>query len=776
MNSSYMIEKGLYLEIREVKSTEAKPVEGNVHHMLIVDCSGSMCGELEQVRAHIKAQVPKLMREGDTLSLIAFSGRGQFWRVLTAEPVASLKDLTTVNAAVDRWLRPVGMTGFKEPIEEATVMMGEISKKSKDPFSVMFLTDGYENQWPKHEVLSAIDKMGGQLAAATVVSYGNYADLQFLAKMAERWGGTLVQSENFLRFKPVLEAVVQKRIVGGKRIKVDIQSDVIGGVAFAIDGDEVVTFALEGNAVRVPPSVRQVAFLAPSGSGSHGPLTASFSASLASDLPGPASHVAPSTYAAISVFATRMRPDIVLPLLAATGDVAFIERFSTLFGRQKYADFQTDTAKAASDPRARWTSGFDQSAVPRDDAFSIMELVDLLTSDEDNRLMLNDPAFVYNRIGRARMDANTRFTVKEQEELEALNEELSKVKKNAVKAKEISAKIAALTNKPEPLKFEEIPPFDGYDVDGVVWSEDRANLSLRVTKRGTVDLSSRLPIGGDRLGAVPSTFSTFTFRNYAIIKDGIVNVDRLPVRLSRETSEKLDAIIESGRAAWKWTHANVNLDGSTTRILDLKALPIINRQMVKTMSAKELFEAHWGLTKAQAAQKVANAFLKEFFPGKKSDAFEALYGADATKWLAEQGITDYSGFNPRSLAGDPTDVYMAKEFAVKLAGYSTIPSLADWRKQRDKGKFNGPGALMSPFVEQADKIKNDEKALREMAKKATAECRKWLHKIATIKFASIVGQTWFKEFPSLEESTMDLTLDGLKLSFTAALREVEEKI
>jgi len=64
----------------------------------------------------------------------------------------------------------------------------------------------------------------------------------------------------------------------------------------------------------------------------------------------------------------------------------------------------------------------------------------------------------------------------------------------------------------------------------------------------------------------------------------------------------------------------------------VKSLPIINRKMVKSASAKDLFNLEWELTKARAAQKVYNAYKKDKIPAKESKTFDALYGAEAATW------------------------------------------------------------------------------------------------------------------------------------------------
>lgn len=790
---SYKVGEGLFLVRQGVsKSAPAKAVETPTNHILIVDVSGSMYGEIDKIRDQIKTKLPKLMKEADTLSLIAFSGRGQFWRILTAEPIRTLTDLTEVNKAIDRWLRPQGATGFKDPIEDAGKLIEEISKKNKNPFSLFFLSDGWDNCSNRADIIKAVEKTSGGLSAATVVSYGHYADLQLLTAMAEKWGGNLIVSDNFTKFSPVLDAVIQKRVVGGKKVEVKVRGDLIGGFAFQLDDKELVTFSVEGEKLLVPESATEVFYLSPTKVGSDSPSLEEMAGNIGGDFDGiveaedrPALAAA---YAAVSLFAVRMKPDVVLPLLKALGDVTYIEKFSTLFGKQKYSEYQDETKTAAFDETKRWTKGFDPKRVPRDDAYTLLQLLKLLQTDDENRVLLTNPAFKYNRIGRGRVDSNTKLTDAEQAELDALTTELSTVKKDLAKTKEISAKIAALTNKPEPLKFVEDKDGGemGYSVSNLVFNEDRPNVSILVRKEGTVDLSSRLPdeFKGKGLGKIPEHFSSFVFRNYTIVKDGLVNVSALPVRLSRETANELKTQLPEGALS--------DLQGRQNHgeyLIDLTKLPVINRQMVKDASARTLFEKHWELTKARAAQKVYNSYMKEKFPGKKSEGFSALYGEEGSKWLAEQGITDYSGFGPKMVQTEASDVYMAKTLEVKLKGYSTIPSLNEFKKQAAKGKFNGPAELMKPAVDEveaflasdvyngaADKDSLLQTWLGDKAKDVTSKVRRLLFDVAQIKFTVIIGGIWFTEFKSLDETSMDLTVDGVKATFTAELKEVEEKI
>ncbi|NBW00022.1 MAG: hypothetical protein EBR67_11085, partial [Proteobacteria bacterium] len=118
----------LYLVTQSIESKKVVEVESPVNHIVIIDCSGSMFGELPKIREQLKRKLPKLIGDQDTLSIIWFSGKSQFGVLIENEPIPGLPDLKAVEKAIDRWLRPVGLTGFKEPLQEAKSLIDRISK------------------------------------------------------------------------------------------------------------------------------------------------------------------------------------------------------------------------------------------------------------------------------------------------------------------------------------------------------------------------------------------------------------------------------------------------------------------------------------------------------------------------------------------------------------------------------------------------------------------------------------------------------------------------
>jgi hypothetical protein len=262
--TSFEVSDKLYLVRQEVPSgaaAAAKPAELPTNHVAVIDCSGSMYSELPKIREQLKKRLPKVLKEKDTLSVVWFSGRGQCGVLLEAEPVATLTDLKVVETAIDRWLRPTGMTGFKEPLEEVEKLAGRLSKKNDSPIALVFMSDGCDNQWQRGDILKAAEKAAGAVQSVTVMEYGYYADRPLLTAIAEKAGGQLVFTQDFESYAPAFEAVVQKRQVGGKKVELKVEGDAIRGFAWAMDGTDLTTFAVEGGAVRVPESTGVVYYM-----------------------------------------------------------------------------------------------------------------------------------------------------------------------------------------------------------------------------------------------------------------------------------------------------------------------------------------------------------------------------------------------------------------------------------------------------------------------------------------------------------------------------------
>lgn len=747
---SYKIEDGLYLVQQSIAAASLpKAIAQPTNHIACVDCSGSMTSDLPRIRDQLKRKLPKQLHEGDTFSLIWFSGRSEFGVLLEAEPVATLTDLDRVNKAIDRWLRPTGLTGFKEPLIEVAAVIQRTQKKNSNPFALFFMSDGCDNQWPRSEILKAVEQTAGNLAAATFVEYGYHADRALLSTMAEKAGGTLIFAEAFDNYEPVFEAALQKQATSNKRIEVEINTP-IGGFAYSLADDEITTYSASAGKVVIPEGTPEIFYLSPTVAGDTKPPINS------------------AAYAAMSLFAVRMKPEIVYPILKALGDVRFINMFSVCFGKQKYSEFMDAAKHAAFNSKLRYAEGYDPNKVPNDNAFTVLDLLRVLSNDDSTRLLLEHPAFRYSRISRGRLDIDENLTADEQLQLEVIRSQMAG-EKSAKRLKELQTDIdKLLANKQDALRFVADPAPNGHEISGLVYNECSPNISIRVKRAGHVDLTAR---SGHADHKIPAKFSTHTWRNYAIVSHGLVNIDKLPVKVSMETYQKL---IDAGVEALP--------DGDSVFIVNVKALPIINRSMVTSVSARTLIELEWQLTKKRARQKVFKHHQSTRFPGARLRSFTDAFGAPAATWLQEQGLTA-NGFQPRTVQAESSDFIFGKELNVKLKGYSTLPSIDEaTAKMRSGKKLTGPTALMAPVITEIEEFLRDnptnvhEKWLTGKMNAEIAETRGLIYRSAQIRFGIIVGQTWFQEFASLDENTMTVTLDGQDITGVIELREIQIKV
>lgn len=778
MQTSYCVTNKLFLVRQAVaKTAPAKAVDTPTNHVTVFDCSGSMTGELPRIREQMKKRLKSLLKEGDTFSAIWFSGRGETGVLLEAEPVPTLKELSDVEKAIDRWLRPIGLTGFKEPLQEVGKLVERVSKKNKNPFSMLFMSDGCDNVWPRTDILKVVGDVGSKLAAATFVEYGYYADRQLLSSMAERAGGVHIFADAFDKWEPVFEKVMQSRPVGGKRVEIKVAGDPIGGFVWALHDGDLMTFEASSGKALVAEGVDEIAYLSPMSVGQTSALdviaeaeTKRAEATRAGITMNMAKRVETDVsvrhaYAAMSLFSVRMKPDVIFPLLKATGDVEFINRFANCFGKVAISEFMDLAKNAAFKSALRFMAGHNPNLVPPDDAFCVLNLLTALAEDDENRILLDHPEFKYSRISRGRLDAAEHFTAEEQAEVDKITAEMAKTK-SAKKLKELQAQLDGITaKKQDALKFVADPAPDGYSIAALTYNEERPNISLLVRKTGTVDLTSCK----DGPAGVPVKFPTYIFRNYAIVRDGMVNVEKLPVKLTPTTYNRL---VDAG--------VKMTLNAGAL-VIDVKSLPIINRKMVTDVSGIRLAQLEYALVQARCAQKVYNHYKKELFPEPPARSIADMYGDDAAAWLDAHGI-GRNGFAPKStVQAESVDFIVGKKMLVALDGYASLPSVNDVKKRMTNGKkpLSGCAQVMAEAINEVEAQKSKADFQRWITDKATTTknaVRDLLHTKSQIMFAVIVGQTWFTEAKSLDDNTFATKVNGVPVTCTVSLEEEQIKI
>lgn len=773
---------GFYL-LHKTLAGDAPPVvvEVPTDHVVIIDCSGSMYHELPQIRQQLKNKLPMMMRENDSISIVWFSGRTQYGVVVENVAMRTAVDLSGVQRAIDQYLRPIGLTGFVEPLKETQKLIGRLRKPGR-AVNLFFMTDGYDNQWKKEEILHETAQLQDMVSSAAIVEYGYYCNKPLMVQMAERLGATEVLAESFSQYEPIFGASITKKALGTKKIEVNIDSRPLHGFAFSIDTGEVVTFAVDGKSVLVPEGTRDLYWFADM------PPSANFmfpSQIMETKKNPTGTEMQGALYAGLVPLTQRMLSNDIFKVLKVLGDVKMIRQFANCFGKQSYTSFQEVVTGAAFDEKLRHVDGYNPKEVPAEDAYTIIDLLYELASDDENLFYPSHEAFGYQRTGRKALQADRVLSDDEQAKVAEIAGKLATIRDPAAVQKlqeELSALVSA---KPEGLTFEADNPDAGYAVSNLVLNEDRPNISAQVTIPGTVDLTNVIAGLDSTLDATlqasinpetfPFRFPTKIVRNYTIVRDGIRNVKVLPVSLSKKSHAVLH---KNGVIADHWHPDNIYE-------IDLMAIPLINRKMVQAVSAKTMFLRQYDLLKTKAAQKVYNDSFKAKFPSLATKGITDLYGADAAAWLSELGLRDY-GFAPKTKLAEATESYYGKELEVKIAKMATLPAVNKVAEKMDKIKADKKGvltpseALMAPFIEEVrgfEKSATPEQLKTWLTRRKVdtiSAVRKTMRDLSEIKFSIIVGQVWI--FPSLDENTLTLSIDGNDVVFTANLNEVEIKV
>lgn len=747
--SSFLIAPTLYLNRLYFEDDVTRPPTPPVrtHHIVAIDCSGSMANDLSLLRGQLMNRLPSLVKTNDTVTLIWFSGKDQYGTLLEAEPVAKITDFKHINDAISRWLKPVAMTGFLQPLAEAGEVVKRIRNTHKDGvFSLFFMSDGCDNQWPRDSIIAEVSKISNLCQSATFVEYGYYADRKLLTDMASAAGGMHVFAQDFPSYEPVFADSMSRDLKQTSRREIDLGSSVpviAGDFVFSFvqgaHGAEISTYDLSpGLTVSIPDNLRELWF-----------LSAFPAASIIYQPPWNSTRlntedIGRALYAALTLFSMRMKPGVVYEILRYLGDVSLIEEFSGCFGKQRYSAFSARAARAIYDITKRFTSGFDPSRVPSEDCFNVFTLLELLDKNKECSLLLDEPAFEYSYISRRKIQS---------------------------------------APEDRQLKFIPLSAPDGYSISNLTFNEERPNISVLVQKHGHLDLRSIIDTAPEHVRPlIPLDFPTHIYRNYAIVRDGIVNVEKMPMLLSRATLTQLQAL--SVPPSFLSLSHNEDTDVTT---LDISRLPVLSRSMVFSVSAKTLLNLEFELTRLRARQKVWKHYRKQLGPPKASQGFVYAYGKDAADWLASIGITDEGGFHPKMLQAPATDFYLSKKLQVTLKGFASLPPVKEVQERmslssRPRARaLTGGTALMAQAITEAEAAlpKLETERAKEMwftgqQDVAVAETRMAILKKAKMVFAIVVGQIWFKEWESLDENTMEIETPLGKV--TGRIEMIEEEI
>lgn len=694
--------------IKRINKVTETPTK-NVNHIICVDCSGSMSSSLPKLREELKNKLSSLIDEKDKLSIIWFSGDGQADYVFDNYKITSAVELSNIKKGIDQYLKPIGATAFAKPLKLALQRVDESFLNN-----LVFMTDGYNNDCPINEVFENLHKIANKFDSSFFIEYGNYVDSQLIQNMAETTGGSVLNARDFesltVQIETGLKALVQPKIE-----VTDIDADYV----FGTSNGQFIRYKVENGKTLVAGDTEILFY-------------------------GEASNDTDELPLIYGYFELGMN-EKVEEILYKRGDVELIETYSKAYGKQKMLSFKEMVADMYFSRRPIFDKGYLADYKVDPNAYNVIEMLNDLSNGE-NEIYTYHSKFNYSKIGVSRivksgLDGEIKGMLAEADTVEEAQDILDK----AVKPKFIpndSSGCAKLST--------------------LAFNTERANVNITVSLKGKV-----VNLPANQWGM--NEYETHITRSYNIIKDGILNVTRMPVTLDGETRAKFDSlglIVE--------TLEPVN--GKEVVLIDFSELPIINKSMLQSLNASEFTKEYLSLEEQKAAQKVFRYFDQQMNPpvsitnDEQKDAF-----------LTMLGITK-NGFNPPSTAAPSTDVYMAPNLECKFAGLSSLPSIPNAQKKRDENKkLNLADKMILKYCDMVNNLisLNAESAgetIRDLTKKVVSQKRSLEYNIANKTISLILSRGWFKDLEGFDDTKVELQSEFGIVDADLVFKEIEVKI
>lgn len=751
---------GVALRQIDVADHKARPIAAAVktHHILLIDCSGSMAGQLPLIRKDAKNRMTNSVKEGDLVSIGYFSSTGQYGFLLETVAVRDLADHSKVYQAIDR-LQPMGLTAFVGPLKKVSELVEEAQQRHPEhAHTLFFLTDGHDNQArSEDEILTPCRRLSQQLAKSVVVESGYYCNRQLLLRMTEALGGTHIFAEDFPAYQHALEQSFTSTVSATKKL-VRVNPETIHlPFVFAIEDGQVVTFATDdAGEAQIPEHLQAVYALT--------------RYERSECLQFPPRGLQPELLATLLLLSQRVQTELAVEVLRHLGDVALIKQFANAFGKQALSDFQARVSEHLAG-RPLYADGYDPNAMPADDAFCLLDLLDILARDPDAKWYPKDSAFKYRRISAG---SGFGFTEAEKQTLAQHMDALVQ----ATDEREVATLQAALNTlitQRLPLTVTYLNANPGMAISRQKWNENRPNLLQSASYRVAVTLPADL---AQALGQ--PTIETWIHKDYAIVQDGIVNVKTLPVSMSQATYDLL--VSKGADILMPWVEGHIYN-------VDLAGLPVINRKRAGKVSAVDMAQRTWELQLAKAHLKAVDALLVERGHAGTSKGLVGAYGEELAGRLKGLGFSD-SSFNAKTVTVKSGEEYVAKQLSVKFLFAKKpidfkLPSANELAKKLTTGKaLNPPEQMLADALDEvrADVAKyanspESEVTFLEKAKEvAERRERQAAAGLSQMKMALVLSQGWFTEFASLEDNELTVELGGEDRQLTFASEDVTVKI
>lgn len=696
---SYKIQENLYLN--EMLVDYQSETEGTVsvpqHQYIIIDRSGSMWGDLDLVLDTVVNYVDKLP-EGSTVSLGYFSGYSEY---SLSVPYELKKEKDGVVKTADSYRHSIGMTNFTEILEKI-----KSDCKGRNS-SLFFFTDGCHNCGPFSKVLQTLEEMKSDINVAIFVGCG-WINRENMNDMAKTMEGSFIQLNSFSEFEQALlnfKNCIEESVPG---TYVDMPEDSFN--ICSVLGKSVINYEKDDNNqvfYKATNKTKQVIYY--------------LSNKLQGELTEFTNKDQVSARTMIHSLIQNNKVPFALEILNKIGDKYFMRKLYNTFTSEEYAVVENEILKSIFDSRKRYKEGQVENYLPDDNAWCVLDCLDVITNDNKAKIHLNDKEFVYEAVSRK-------------------------------------------SEQTDGSKLE-YPKDIQANANNLKYHENRLNVNLNVTYPAWVPL---IPQEFKETNAINESLKDYGYkpkdkyvvsciRNYNIVLDGKLQTKKLVLSgLSKETINKLGS--------------NLTLRSDKKYVLDLSNLPIINKSYLGTTSAEYLAKKCW-----QSFLLSNEISVLKHLKNCKEYSTETC-NADLNEFLANNYYIKNGMYQPPKTSVDSTDEYMSYEFNVAFKGYSKASASSVIRKIQAGDNITERERIVEFYYNKYKKsnLEDLQKALEEINK----EYKKAQTEIQHLKFGIIlINRGCMNEFKNRDD--MSLTIDvseyGMHVSQITTIFKIVQK-
>jgi len=619
-----------------VITADVKPDLSPIHHIFILDRSGSMRSSIDGLIDNVQTIFNSYISDNRYITIIWYSSPGECRTLVKMATVSN-----NISALLNSIRSTLGTTCFSDPLVEVEKIIEEA--KSLNPrTSISLFTDGcpvvpwsIEDEYKL--VFSSLEKIKPFITSIDTIGYGNYYNAEFLQKIADTTSfGKMYHTYNIDQYYQALSK--------GLDVNVDLIPNPVKVVA-----PESILYSspILRSLVNLELDIKH--------SGSDSVIYIILSDKLSKsfvynntiyDISSIKTDVVDQNffylYAAESYYRGDRRKALDI-LVSNLKDKRLADSVMNSFTRDEVADTYSLLSCAATDESYRFLDGkCSPTYAPPRNAYCVMDLINELTSDDVRYFPFSDNVPSYSRITAQVIDDYNQFTP-------VFPEGKSEFK----------------------VPFNDLVP-----------NKDRANYSIRFKIPGVVTLNPK----SARAVNLPDTIEVHKYNAHTLIKDGNLNIVKGEFEIPSSLYSSL-----LGKSKKQLVKLIKAVDPETSRvIINFSAIPIINKSYLEDVSLKDIHDAVSEMAVLEVRQKIVNHFLKEVEslmpPSKvKKDKVFTKLTLPQIKVLEEHGITKdltYSGIDNKTVKTG--DSYETRDFSFYLKGFTSIPTISKVIEEADK--------------------------------------------------------------------------------------------